>query len=97
MCVSSFFFFKHKTADEMRISDWSSDVCSSDLKEYQPAGGGGGVHREQRERIPQHVEHALDPAAALPQVQQERQAAGEVQIADRLGDEFARIDRKSVV
>src|SRR3546814_6943973 len=27
----SFFFFKHKTAYEMRISDWSSDVCSSDL------------------------------------------------------------------
>src|SRR3546814_10856728 len=28
----SFFFFKQKTAYEMRISDWSSDVCSSDLK-----------------------------------------------------------------
>src|SRR3546814_5258030 len=28
-CV--FFFFKQKTAYEMRISDWSSDVCSSDL------------------------------------------------------------------
>src|SRR3546814_3751327 len=27
-----FFFFKHKTAYEMRISDWSSDVCSSDLE-----------------------------------------------------------------
>src|SRR3546814_3752197 len=27
-----FFFFKQKTADEMRISDWSSDVCSSDLE-----------------------------------------------------------------
>src|SRR3546814_4403034 len=26
-----FFVFKHKTAYEMRISDWSSDVCSSDL------------------------------------------------------------------
>src|SRR3546814_10837976 len=26
-----FFFFKQKTANEMRISDWSSDVCSSDL------------------------------------------------------------------
>src|SRR3546814_6685472 len=26
-----FFFFKQKTAYEMRISDWSSDVCSSDL------------------------------------------------------------------
>src|SRR3546814_6946414 len=31
-CV--FFFFKQKTAYEMRISDWSSDVCSSDLVEY---------------------------------------------------------------
>src|SRR3546814_3965369 len=31
MCVCSFFFFKQKTAYEMRISDWSSDVCSSDL------------------------------------------------------------------
>src|SRR3546814_1428045 len=29
VCV--FFFFKQKTAYEMRISDWSSDVCSSDL------------------------------------------------------------------
>src|SRR3546814_10742285 len=33
MCVVrlSFFVFKQKTAYEMRISDWSSDVCSSDL------------------------------------------------------------------
>src|SRR3546814_8890317 len=31
--VSIFFFFKQKTAYEMRISDWSSDVCSSDLVE----------------------------------------------------------------
>src|SRR3546814_7258127 len=30
LCVG-FFFFKQKTAYEMRISDWSSDVCSSDL------------------------------------------------------------------
>src|SRR3546814_2814056 len=30
-CVFLFFFFKQKTAYEMRISDWSSDVCSSDL------------------------------------------------------------------
>src|SRR3546814_3350063 len=29
-----FFFFKQKTAYEMRISDWSSDVCSSDLVEH---------------------------------------------------------------
>src|SRR3546814_8895989 len=31
LCFSFFFFFKQKTAYEMRISDWSSDVCSSDL------------------------------------------------------------------
>src|SRR3546814_7205517 len=34
LCVQFFFlffFFKQKTAYEMRISDWSSDVCSSDL------------------------------------------------------------------
>src|SRR3546814_1622817 len=30
--MSLFFFFKQKTAYEMRISDWSSDVCSSDLQ-----------------------------------------------------------------
>src|SRR3546814_11470453 len=31
ICIVLFFFFKQKTAYEMRISDWSSDVCSSDL------------------------------------------------------------------
>src|SRR3546814_3089659 len=30
-CTLGFVFFKQKTAYEMRISDWSSDVCSSDL------------------------------------------------------------------
>src|SRR3546814_5510129 len=38
VCRVSFFFFKQKTAYEMRISDWSSDVCSSDLRatRHQP-------------------------------------------------------------
>src|SRR3546814_14684497 len=48
MCVCLFFFFfKQKTAYEMRISDWSSDVCSSDLRvsrsarnEQRTFGGG---------------------------------------------------------
>src|SRR3546814_9911907 len=31
LCFELFFFFKQKTAYEMRISDWSSDLCSSDL------------------------------------------------------------------
>src|SRR3546814_1142695 len=33
MFICFFFFFKQKTAYEMRISDWSSDVCSSDLED----------------------------------------------------------------
>src|SRR3546814_4157350 len=36
--VLCFFFFKQKTAYEMRISDWSSDVCSSDLGVGTPLG-----------------------------------------------------------
>src|SRR3546814_1630158 len=36
-----FFFFKQKTAYEMRISDWSSDVCSSDLRGRKPLLGMG--------------------------------------------------------
>src|SRR3546814_2719758 len=48
--VNCFFFFKQKTAYEMRISDWSSDVCSSDLRQARralrlPAGILLGRHR----------------------------------------------------
>src|SRR3546814_2127996 len=38
-----FFFFKQKTAYEMRISDWSSDVCSSDLRHVDVAVVGAGA------------------------------------------------------
>src|SRR3546814_2724751 len=57
-----FFFFKQKTAYEMRISDWSSDVCSSDLEKYRcrrsplwPAlpGSGAAVRSGRRETAPQ--------------------------------------------
>src|SRR3546814_20394048 len=45
MCFLYFFFFKQKTAYEMRISDWSSDVCSSDLALRRPAQLIGLRHR----------------------------------------------------
>src|SRR3546814_3342880 len=51
-----FFFFKQKTAYEMRISDWSSDVCSSDL----PTPGGLELVGR-RERL--SVSHGADPTA----------------------------------
>src|SRR3546814_1350756 len=41
VCVCLVFFFKQKTAYEMRISDWSSDVCSSDLPELRIQPGAG--------------------------------------------------------
>src|SRR3546814_2729913 len=46
-----FFFFKQKTAYEMRISDWSSDVCSSDLLEGVLRGAALGR---------QHLEEGFD-------------------------------------
>src|SRR3546814_20351078 len=48
--VSLFFFFKQKTAYEMRISDWSSDVCSSDLGPRPGARGGGHCRARRLER-----------------------------------------------
>src|SRR3546814_9013049 len=56
--LSYFFFFKQKTAYEMRISDWSSDVCSSDLggragrsSQLCPSGRGDGANREDGARL----------------------------------------------
>src|SRR3546814_19844573 len=63
-----FFFFKQKTAYEMRISDWSSDVCSSDLAAAElPAlhsthpglWAARGTHAGGRTRHPQHPHLAL--------------------------------------
>src|SRR3546814_10091760 len=46
-----FFFFKQKTAYEMRISDWSSDVCSSDLRLRDPPDHPAGIVRHQRAAV----------------------------------------------
>src|SRR3546814_6015449 len=43
-----FFFFKQKTAYEMRISDWSSDVCSSDLRTRVDVDRAGGARQDCR-------------------------------------------------
>src|SRR3546814_4396714 len=51
LVVLLFFFFKQKTAYEMRISDWSSDVCSSDLHR-QPGGQPAPEPRRSRRGAP---------------------------------------------
>src|SRR3546814_1839627 len=48
-----FFFFKQKTAYEMRISDWSSDVCSSDLADSE--------EQHERQKYRDQQAHALPP------------------------------------
>src|SRR3546814_5240270 len=72
-----FFFFKQKTAYEMRISDWSSDVCSSDLARGQRHRGqpqqadDGGEHQDaDRADRQQHEERDGDGAQEVEQRQQ---------------------------
>src|SRR3546814_3671372 len=53
-----FFFFKQKTAYEMRISDWSSDVCSSDL-EHEPEN-----ESETNDRSPRRADLSRHPGGS---------------------------------
>src|SRR3546814_8918021 len=74
MLVVVFFFCKQKTAYEMRISDWSSDVCSSDLDEepaVDPTAVPVGLLAE-----------ALDPGLALAQ-REGAEAAGRLHRGQR--------------
>src|SRR3546814_5260978 len=55
-----FFFFKQKTAYEMRISDWSSDVCSSDLDSgFVKAGNTASTNPESRIPNPGFIESTV--------------------------------------
>src|SRR3546814_5753754 len=58
-----FFFFKQKTAYEVRISDWSSDVCSSDL--LQPPVGFDIPQRRGAHRVVAAVERQVDTVRSL--------------------------------
>src|SRR3546814_3754841 len=64
---SLFFFFKQKTAYEMRISDWSSDVCSSDLADLVQFARDGEQRPRDRARHVDvaQVEEVLGGASAL--------------------------------
>src|SRR3546814_6525445 len=63
MCI---FFFKQKTAYEMRISDWSSDVCSSDLS--------GGGRRAGGDEMSEGYAGDLRPAEAWALLEKEPKA-----------------------
>src|SRR3546814_9638124 len=66
------FVFKQKTAYEMRISDWSSDVCSSDLVEHADAAGlhddvglGGLVHHALQRVRRRGIDHHARPVGRV--------------------------------
>src|SRR3546814_8350646 len=93
-----FFFFKQKTAYELRISDWSSDVCSSDLDDpdlprrahqlvHPPLARAVLVHR--RRPGQGRLRHSLHGARGA--VSRDRPAA-----AVDLGGDVARADRWTV-
>src|SRR3546814_3797300 len=64
MFVILFFFFKQKTAYEMRISDWSSDVCSSDLRIAPLLQGADRPARRHRAYLPRR--HLQERGRTLP-------------------------------
>src|SRR3546814_4562143 len=75
--LSWFFFFKQKTAYEMRISDWSSDVCSSDLTLLTRRRRGQSAPA----RLPPRGHHRNRPVISITTVQQ---AAASISAEPRL-------------
>src|SRR3546814_8501201 len=64
LCI---FFFKQKTSYEMRISDWSSDVCSSDLQAVVDRHMAGGIEAAPDRAVDQRAARRHDMAERLPQ------------------------------
>src|SRR3546814_2959390 len=89
MFVFSFFFFKQKTAYELRISDWSSDVCSSDLRQEVVAD-----HREAFENLRRNGARLKIKLGHDPPHGVDRRLSGE---GGEVGPDEAMGDRKSVV
>src|SRR3546814_16905161 len=82
-----FFFFKQKTAYEMRISDWSADVCSSDLdavvvRRDRPHHGEPGLGLQIDDapalaRLGDHLAHLCDEAMPAGRGEQARKSVVE--------------------
>src|SRR3546814_6900504 len=66
-----FFFFKQKTAYEMRISDWSSDVCSSDLQIARQCLPAPRIEHPAADRVP--LARCRDRAVRAERLAQDQQ------------------------
>src|SRR3546814_16402627 len=77
MLLCFFFFFKQKTAYEMRISDWSSDVCSSDLVDI--------LGDDQQLARPRRIEPRERGVRRIRRLGLDRRAAGVIEAMDQIG------------
>src|SRR3546814_15304325 len=96
LCV---FFFKQKTAYEMRISDWSSDVCSSDLLPRAHDPDRPAAHVESQQAFQREIALA-DPRISAMDLAVERQHQRHAVFGDgmgRIGGHPGDRDRKTVV
>src|SRR3546814_3660010 len=81
-----FFFFKQKTAYEMRISDWSSDVCSSDLQELRKK-------QQEDERLARAIRTAIQrEIAEQRRLEEEARKAALALEAERTGKTVAEVE-----
>src|SRR3546814_17426052 len=94
-----FFFFKQKTAYEMRISDWSSDVCSSDVLRHDEGAAVRQQYLQRQERADEGDDRGAGERAEYRAVAAEDRPAADDDGGD--GVELAQLtglrDRKSVV
>src|SRR3546814_8407110 len=82
--VYFFFFFKQKTAYEMRISDWSSDVCSSDLLLVNEIARLVGLILSEYHALPKKLQTVKAHTQAVADMQSQLQGLiGKRFIADR--------------
>src|SRR3546814_4509409 len=89
------FFFKQKTAYEMRISDWSSDVCSSDLQADD--GDGVELHAQENEFRVLHGARRREDRVELHRAEHHEDAEDaerETEVADAINDEG--LDRRRI-
>src|SRR3546814_2046745 len=101
VCVFVFFFFKQKTAYEMRISDWSSDVCSSDLSVEHVDGQPHDVRRQEEELRPlrqadEQVDAAADRDRADQPVERRPELARRIGFAPAHRSEERRVGKECV-
>src|SRR3546814_3806663 len=95
--ITLFFFYKQKTASEWRISDWSSDVCSSDLHPGEGLGHRAADQQRADQTGPQVTAIPSRSPSRTPASASARSTTGTITSMWRREASSGTTDRKSVV